>query len=193
LPRCSIASRSSERFRAAVISRREWLTVGGSAVAAGAAGFAFNAWRTAPGRASPADTEGLLALRLPDLDNRLQTIADWKGKVVVVNFWATWCGPCRDEIPLFVKLQSQYAARGLQFIGIAIDRPEKVRPFAREFGMNFPILIGGFDTLELGRKIGNKAGVLPFTVVLGRDGRIVATAVGAAKPEKFEPLLKSLL
>ena len=176
-----------------VISRREWIATGVVAVAAGAAGYAFNTWRTAPGPAAEADSDALLRLRLPDLENRPQTIADWRGKVVVVNFWATWCGPCRDEIPLFVKLQNQYAARGLQFIGIAIDQPDKVKPFAAEFGMNFPILIGDTDTIELGRKLGNKAGVLPFTVILGRDGRVAASEVGAAKPEKLEPLLVSLL
>ena len=176
-----------------MISRREWLTTAAVAVAAGSAGFAFNAWRTAPEPPSAAGGDALLELRLPDLEDRLHTIADWKGKLVVVNFWATWCGPCREEIPLFVRLQSDYASRGLQFIGIAIDQPDKVKPFAREFKMNFPILIGGYDVIELGRRIGNKAGVLPFTVILGRDGRIVATAVGAAKPEKFEPLVVSLL
>ena len=176
-----------------MISRREWLATGAVAVAAGAAGYAFNAWRTAPGSAADGDHEALLRLTLPDLDNRPQTIGDWRGKVVVVNFWATWCGPCREEIPLFVKLQEQYAARGLQFIGIAIDQPEKVRPYAQELKMNFPILIGGSDAIELGRKLGNRAGVLPFTVILARDGRIAASAVGAAKPEKLEPLLTSLL
>jgi thiol-disulfide isomerase/thioredoxin len=176
-----------------VISRREWLATAAVAVAAGAAGVAFNVWLTAPDSVADADHEALLRLKLPDLDDRPHTVGDWRGKVVVVNFWATWCGPCREEIPLFVKLQSQYAARGLQFIGIAIDRPDKVRPFARELKMNFPILIGGSDTIELGRKLGNRAGVLPFTVILGRDGRIVASAVGAAKPEKLEPLLTSLL
>jgi thiol-disulfide isomerase/thioredoxin len=176
-----------------MISRREWLTTALVAAAAGGAGYAFNAWRIVPDAGGDIDRQALLGLRLPDLDDRPQTIDDWRGKVVVVNFWATWCGPCREEIPLFVQLQSRYASRGLQFIGIAIDRPEKVRPFALELGMNFPILIGGAETIEVGRKLGNRAGVLPFTVVLARDGRIVASTVGAAKPDKLESLLTSLL
>jgi thiol-disulfide isomerase/thioredoxin len=143
--------------------------------------------------AGDADNDALLKLQLPDLDQRPQTIGDFRGKVVVVNFWATWCAPCREEIPLFVKLQRQYADRGLQFIGIAIDTLAKVKPFAAEFAMNFPVLIGGVEVIDLSRKLGNRAGVLPFTVVLGRDGRIKASSVGAAKAEKFEPLLTSLL
>src|SRR6476661_1853241 len=121
-----------------------------------------------------------LRLRLPDLDDRLQTVGDWRGKVVVVNFWATWCAPCREEIPLFVKLQKQYGDRGLQFVGIAVDELAKVKPFAAELGMNFPVLVGGAELIELTRKLGNRAGVLPFTVVVSRAGKVVSTEVGTA-------------
>jgi thiol-disulfide isomerase/thioredoxin len=120
-------------------------------------------------------------------------VEQWRGKVIVVNFWATWCAPCREEIPMFVKLQEKYGSRGLQFVGIAIDQPAKVRPFASEFGMNFPVLIGGAEAIELTRTLGNKASVLPYTVILTRDGRIAATEMGAVKEERFESFLASLL
>jgi thiol-disulfide isomerase/thioredoxin len=169
---------------------REWLVIVLVAFAAGAGGYAFNVWRTAPDRAAAATArDTLLAARLPDLNDRPQALGQWKGKVLVVNFWATWCAPCREEIPLFVKLQKKYAARGVQFVGIAIDQAEKVRPYATELGMNFPILIGNVDTIDLGRTLGNRAGVLPFTVFVGRDGNIVSTEVGAIKEAKLELLL----
>ncbi len=166
------------------------------AAAAAGAGYGYNAWRTSPDPSAAASEDGraaLMAARLPDLDSRPQSIAQWHGKVVVVNFWATWCAPCREEIPLFVKLQNQYGNQGLQFVGIAIDRPDQVRPYAKELGMNFPILIGDSAAIELSRKLGNRAGALPFTVIIGRDGKIIATEVGAAKEAHIEPLLKSLL
>jgi thiol-disulfide isomerase/thioredoxin len=173
---------------------REWLAIALVALVAGGGGYAFNVWRSAPDRAAAAAaSETLLATRLPDLNNRPQGVEQWKGKVLVVNFWATWCAPCREEIPLFVKLQEKYAGRGLQFVGIAIDQPEKVRPFAAEFGMNFPILIGDADTIDLGKKLGNRAGVLPYTLIVGRDGKIVSTEIGAVKEAKLEALLGSLL
>ena len=92
-----------------------------------------------------------------------------------------------------MKLQKKYGAEGLQFVGVAIDQPEKVRPYAADLGMNFPVLMGGVDTIELTRSLGNRAGVLPFTIILGRDGRIAAREVGAAKEAPLEAQLLDLL
>jgi thiol-disulfide isomerase/thioredoxin len=174
--------------------RRDWLLLGLVALLAGGAGYGYNAWRT--GGQTPAANEALVALntaRLPDLDGRVQSVDQWSGKVVVVNFWATWCAPCRREIPFFVALQKKYGARGLQFIGIAVDDVAKVAPYAAELGMNFPVLVGGVEVIDLTRRLGNRAGVLPFTVVLSREGKVVSTEVGAAREAVLEPLLASLL
>ena len=166
------------------------------ALIAAAAGFAYNAWRT--GAAAPAAEDGgalatLMTARFPDLEQRARSVDEWRGRVIVVNFWATWCTPCREEIPLFVKLQKKYGERGLQFVGIAIDDPAKIRPFAAELGMNFPILVAGVDAIDLARKLGNRVGVLPFTLVITRDGKVVSSEIGTAHNAKLEPLLASLL
>ena len=173
----------------------EWLLIVTVAFAAAAAGYAYHVSRSAPAgdASSTAAGAALAAAKLPDLSGTLQPLEQWRGKVVVVNFWATWCAPCREEIPLFIKLQKKYGERGLQFVGIAIDRPEKVRPYAAELGMNFPVLIGGVDGLDLTRALGNRASVLPFTVIIDRNGKIVSREVGVAKADKMEPFLSSLL
>lgn len=175
---------------------REWMLVVLVAIAAGAAGYAYHVWRTAPhstGAGSDESLARLMAMRLPDLDNKPQSIEQWRGKVVVVNFWATWCAPCREEIPVLVRLQEQLRDRGLQFVGIAIDHADKVRPYAAELRMNFPVLIGGVDAIDLTRKLGNRAAVLPYTVVIDRQGRVAAVEIGAAKESKLSALLASLL
>jgi thiol-disulfide isomerase/thioredoxin len=174
------------------MSRREWLVVIAVAVLAVAAGVGFQHWRIS-GTPGAAANEALQAARFTDLQGETQSVERWRGKVIVVNFWATWCAPCREEIPMFVKLQQKYGERGLQFVGVAIDQPAKVRTFASEFGMNFPVLIGGADAIELTRSLGNKASVLPFTVILTRDGRIAATEMGAVKEGRFESFLATLL
>jgi thiol-disulfide isomerase/thioredoxin len=157
------------------------------------AGYGYNAWRTAPDAASEHAVAALTAAKLPDLTGTPQPLDQWRGKVVLVNFWATWCAPCREEIPMLVKLQEKYGARGLQLVGIAIDQPEKVRPYAAEMRMNFPILIGSSDGIALARELGNKAAVLPFTLVMDRNGKIIAREVGALKAPQIEGLVSSLL
>lgn len=161
------------------------------AIAAAAAGYGFNLWRMERG-ASPA-AEAVLAARLDDLEGRPQALAQWRGKVLVVNFWATWCAPCREEIPIFVRLQEQYGAGGLQFIGIAIDQRDKVQSFAREFGINYPVLLGGIDAVDMSRQAGNRVGALPFTVIIGRDGQVVARELGELKETRLVSLLQPLL
>jgi thiol-disulfide isomerase/thioredoxin len=172
---------------------RDWLLILLVGVAAAAAGYAYHAWRTAPAAPSSDGLSRLLSAEFPDLGGHPQTLRQWSGQVLVVNFWATWCAPCREEIPLFVRLQQAHGARGLQFVGIAIDQPENVRAFAAEFNMNFPVLIGGLDAIDRARALGNKAGVLPFTVVIGRDGVLVSTETGAVKEGAFAPFLLGLL
>ena len=149
------------------------------AVMAAAGGAAWFLWpgagNPAPRQSAPlAVAERIYAARLPDAKGAPQAMAQWRGQVLVVNFWATWCAPCREEIPGFVRLQERYGARGLRFVGIALDQPEKVLDFAREFGINYPLLIGGIETMELLREAGNRTGVLPYTLVIDRAGKVVS-------------------
>lgn len=135
----------------------------------------------------------LMAATLPDMDGKSQALAQWRGKVIVVNFWATWCPPCLEEIPEFVRMQKKLGPRGLQFVGIAIDNRDKVREFAAKFGINYPILIGGFDVVDKSRDAGNDKRGLPFTLVFDRSGAIHSTELGGLKQEKLEPKLLVLL
>ena len=139
--------------------------MGTAALLALAGGVALAVWDQ-----SPRDAAALLSLSLPDTSGRQQSLAQWRGKVVVVNFWATWCAPCREEMPEFVKIQHELGPRGLQFVGIAIDQAEKVEQFAGELNLNYPALIGGYAAVELSKTLGNPLSALPFTIALfGND------------------------
>lgn len=135
----------------------------------------------------------LFAARLTDPQGAARTLDEWRGRVLVVNFWATWCAPCREEIPIFVRLQERYGAHGLQFVGIAIDQPDKVADFAREFGINYPLLLGGLETMGLVRLAGNRAGILPYTLVLDRAGTLVSRELGGLKEARLDSLVRPLL
>lgn len=163
------------------------------AVVSVAAGIGYHLVREAEAQRARAVVEGVYATRLADLKGSLQHVEQWRGRVLIVNFWATWCAPCREEIPGFVRLQDRHGARGLLFVGIAIDQPEKVGRFAREFHMNYPVLVGGLGALDLLRQAGNRAGVLPYTVVIDRQGKLVSEKAGGVKLEELEALIQPLL
>jgi thiol-disulfide isomerase/thioredoxin len=179
--------------REVVVGRRRWfapLVFGVAALMAALGGAAAFWWLYAP---VPGHDVPVLSLSLPDVDGRNQALEQFRGKVVVVNFWATWCAPCREEIPDFIRLQDEWGAQGLQFVGIAIDEPEKVRQFSAEFAVNYPMLIGGYGAIELSRALGNKLGALPFTTVIDREGRVVHVRLGAIKPEQLRSISRRLL
>ncbi|MGD0221323.1 MAG: TlpA disulfide reductase family protein [Terriglobia bacterium] len=127
---------------------------------------------------------------LTDITGQPLNLSDYKGKVVVLDFWATWCGPCRIEIPGFIELQKRYASQGFTMIGISMDdSPEPVVDFTKELQMNYPVAVGND---RLGELYGGMPG-LPTTFVIGRDGRIYAKHVGATDASVFETEIKELL
>src|SRR5215471_8820822 len=158
------------------------------AIVALAAGVALALWDRAPQRA---DT--LFALSLPGLDGAPQQLAQWRGKVVVVNFWATWCEPCREEMPEFVLAQQEFGSKGLQFVGIAVDQADRAASFARELKLNYPVLIGGYDAMELSKSLGNRLVALPFTIVIDRQGNIAHTQLGPVKKLQLQSIISKLI
>lgn len=131
--------------------------------------------------------------QLPGLDGQEVASTRWVGKILVLNFWATWCPPCLRELPLFDALQSTRAEAGLQVIGIAIDNQGDVENFLAEHPVSFPILLGDTDAIELSRRLGNRVQGLPFTAIFDPRGRRVYAHSGevtrAALTEQLDPLL----
>ena len=120
-----------------------------------------------------------VAFSLPDINGHERSIQDWTGKVRIVNFWATWCPPCREEIPEFIKAQRRLGPKGLQIIGIAVDRPSRVIQFYKAKKMNYPVLLGEQQGMQLMTRYGDVEGGLPYSIILDRQGRIVASKLGA--------------
>ena len=169
-----------------------WALFAAIAAVALAAGLHFGRERTTTAP-QPAATAALAGLALPDPQGNEQRLDQWRGKVVVVNFWATWCAPCREEMPEFMKAQTEHGPKGLQFVGIAVDQADKVAQFAKEIGLNYPTLVGGFGAMELSKTLGNSLMALPFTVVLDRKGAVAHTQLGVLKPDKLESIVRQLL
>ena len=141
----------------------------------------------------PQGADVLFALALPDLDGTKQQLGQWRGKVVVVNFWATWCEPCREEMPEFVRAQQEFGPSGLQFVGIAVDQADRAASFARELNLNYPVLIGGYDAMELSRRLGNRLVALPFTIVIDRQGNVAHTQLGPLRKAQLHSIISNLI
>jgi thiol-disulfide isomerase/thioredoxin len=125
---------------------------------------------------------------LGDLTGKPTSIRSWPGKSLIVNFWATWCGPCRREIPLLRELQKQHAAEGFQIVGVAVDIREDVVKYAQEIGIDYPVLIGEQDGLDAVNKFGQGSIGFPFTVFTDNQGRIVLFHLGEIRKEQADVL-----
>lgn len=128
---------------------------------------------------------------LESLDGKNTRLSDFRGKAVLLNFWATWCGPCKIEMPWFVELQNQYASQGLQIVGVAMDDASKedIAKFAKDMGVNYPILIGE-------EAVGDEYGgvpALPESFIIGRDGKIVDKILGLRGKAEIEDSIKKAL
>lgn len=137
----------------------------------------------------------LPALTAMALDGKQHNLREWRGKVILLNFWASWCSPCMIEIPHLIRYQAGYGKNGLQVIGIGLDEQQKLRNVVRTLGIDYPVLtISPERHFEILKQWGNSYGILPFTVIIGRDGRVVLMQQGVFADQAFaayvEPLLK---
>jgi thiol-disulfide isomerase/thioredoxin len=169
--------------------RREVLIVGAVGLAAAAAGTLFGplALQSQSGAAD------LLSASYPDLSGRPRPIAAWRGTVLVCNFWATWCAPCREEVPLLMDARRKFAANGVEIVGIGIDHAANISQFVVEFKVPYPLLVADMAAIELMRKLGNKSGALPFTVIQNRAGAIAFRRLGILKQPELDQALDAIL
>jgi thiol-disulfide isomerase/thioredoxin len=170
-----------------------YISVGILALAAGAS----VAWwqskaQAATTAATASSAPALWASSFKDVDGKGHPLAAFQGKPLVVNFWATWCEPCKEEIPEFEASSKALAGRA-NFVGIAIDNAAAVREFTKTIGVSYPILLGEQDALDLAKSEGNRLGVLPFTVIYGKDGKKVLVHVGRLTRDKLDGYLAPLV
>ena len=172
-------------------ARWQFAGVGLAAVVAGTALWLANRAGTplpAPGPVGIAPP-ALYAASFVDALGRSRSLGEYQGKLVVLNFWATWCGPCLEEMPAFTRLQTRWAGRGVQFVGLSGESPEPVERFGRKLGINYPLWTGGDGVGELSRRLGNRIGVLPHTALIGPTGEVLETKVGPYSESELEQRL----
>lgn len=139
------------------------------------------------------DASRFYAATFEGLDGKPLALADFKGKPLLVNFWATWCQPCRKEIPDLIEVYAKYRGRGLQMVGLAVEEPDKVADFVKEQGITYPIGLGREKGIWLLQTLGNRAAGMPYTVLIDAQGQIVFVKRGAITRERLVELIEPLL
>lgn len=168
---------------------RRHLMLAGVAAAAGAAGLGSAWWRTR--RASTTEgiagaDESFWAQRFDAPDGGEVVLAEFRGRPLLLNFWATWCPPCVTEMPLLDRFHAEHRSRGWQVVGLAVDSPTPVREFLVRHPIGFRIGLAGLGGTDLSRTLGNSAGALPFSVVFDRSGQAIERKLGTVSPEDLQ-------
>lgn len=141
----------------------------------------------------PVQTAALFAQSFNDANGDVQPMHQWRGQLLVVNFWATWCAPCIEEMPDLQRVQVEYAQRGVTTLGVAIDNAGAVRRFRDEQNINFPLLVAGSAGSELARQLGDASGALPYTVLVDRGGSVVQSKLGRLNASELRAWLDAAL
>jgi peroxiredoxin len=151
-------------------------------------------WLASPGGPPPAGIApaALYATSFRTDDGTLRSLGTFEGQVLVLNFWATWCAPCRAEMPAFSRLQARFRNRGIQFVGLSADEPAKVRAFLREVPVEYPLWTGESGVGELSRRLGNHAMVLPHTVLIDPSGHLLESRIGPYAEDELAIRLSQL-
>ncbi|MEO6322958.1 MAG: TlpA disulfide reductase family protein [Polaromonas sp.] len=171
---------------------RRHMLYGGAAVAAAVAGAGAAWWKSPPHEASPLASaasvdavKAFWAMRFDSPDGKAVPMSSFRGKLLLVNFWATWCPPCVEELPLLDFFYQENKDKNIQIIGLAVDQPSAVRTWLQTRPLNFPVGMAGLGGTELSKSLGNISGSLPFTVVFGTSGQLLHRKIGKVLPEEL--------
>jgi thiol-disulfide isomerase/thioredoxin len=132
----------------------------------------------------------LYATRFPDTAGHVQELGQWQQKLLVINFWATWCAPCREEMPILDRMQQKYGGNGLQIVGIAVDSTSNVINFAKSNPMTYPLLPDERLAIEFSKRLGNRLGLLPHTAIVRPGGDIIFLKLGVLKEAELDALIQ---
>ncbi len=172
------------------MNRKRRLVVGFLALGLGAALLGYSVARYFRGASIEAPARAA-DFRLPDLAGKTYTLESFRGKLVLLNFWATWCPPCRREIPLFMEAEKRYRDRGLVVVGISIDSPDAVVRYWQELRINYTLLLADDNAMALMAAYGNPSGVLPYSVLIRPDGSVASVKLGPFAEEELTSLIEA--
>ena len=175
------------------MNRRQWISIIGISLVALAAGVLTSQWIFRAGLADDPAIKAFFANSWQTPDGKSVDTNEWRGKVLVVNFWASWCPPCVEEMPTLDKLQAEFKTKNVLFVGIGIDSPSNIRQFLEKTPVSYPIVIGGLEGSNISKQMGNAQGALPYTVIMNTQGKANSSKLGKISEEELRSAIKSAL
>ena len=175
------------------MNRRQWMSIIGFNLVALAAGVATSQWIFRSELADDPAIKVFFANPWQAPDGKSVDTKEWRGKVLVVNFWASWCPPCVEEMPTLDKLQAEFKNQNVLFVGIGIDSPSNIRQFIETTIISYPIVLGGLGGNEINKMLGNPSGALPFTVVINPKGEIKSRKLGKISEDELRKMIKDVI
>jgi thiol-disulfide isomerase/thioredoxin len=175
------------------MNRRQWISIAGIGLLALLAGVLTSQWIFRTSLATDPAIEAFFANSWKTPDGKPVNTDQWRGKVLVVNFWASWCPPCVEEMPTLDKLQQEFSSQNVLIVGIGIDSPSNIREFLEMTPISYPIVIGGLEGSNLSKQMGNAQGALPYTVVIRANGQASNSKLGKMSEEELRKAIKSAL
>ena len=175
------------------MNRRQWIMIGGISLLALLAGVFSSQWISQTGLASDPSIKAFFANPWQTPDGKPANSENWRGKVLVINFWASWCPPCVEEMPALDRIAQEYASKNVLIVGIGIDSPSNIREFLQKTPVSYPIVLGGLEGSNLSKQMGNTQGALPYTVVVNSKGKSIYTKLGKISEEELKKAINSAL
>ena len=175
------------------MNRRQWIMISGISVLALLAGVFSSQFISQTGLASDPSIKAFFANSWQTPDGKSANSENWRQKVLIVNFWASWCPPCVEEMPTLDKIAQEYATKNVLIVGIGIDSPSNIREFLLKTPVSYPIVIGGLEGSNLAKQMGNAQGALPYTVIINSKGKAIFTKLGKISEEELRKAINSAL
>ena len=175
------------------MNKRQWALLISAGLIAAILGIGLSSFKHRTTEAKDQAVELFLKEELKGPDGAIHATKEWRNKILVLNFWASWCPPCVEEMPTLAKTYSLYKDKNVLFVGIGVDSPSNIRQFIETTIISYPIVLGGLGGNDINKMLGNPSGALPFTVVINAKGNIAGTKLGKISEDELRKLIKEAI